>query len=1000
MTAPAARSTSRAVVARGVSWIAAGHVVRQLAWFGSLLLVATLVAPRAFGSVAAAMVVVQVAWLVVNSGTRGALVVGRTVTAEQVRRAMGVNLATGTVIACAAILLSSSVLPIVVPGADPMVLQALGTTIMLNGLSIVPLALLQRELRFRQHAAANAGAALGASVGCAVAAMAGAGVWALVIRQVLFQLLLAGLAWRAVQPLLPGLPRVGGSARRDPLAKWFFATTAIGFATLNVDNVIVGHFTSVRELGLYSLAFTIAFAPMTQFAWQVGTVLQPAAARTTSLDVLGARVCTAVRAASLVLLPAAVPAIALAPAVLPGLIGARWAPMVAPFQLLVLAGIAQGILAIVRQFLVASGSVRFCALVDGGCLLATVGGLLALVRLDGIVGAALAHVAVAGGLLAVYGVLGARRLGSRGGELWAFVRGIVVPVMVQGVVTALWFVALEHAGARGVAAAPAATAVGLLALVVALFAAGTSPLREIRSLFGGRPAPPLGGRAWPLPRLRLRPPLGVPAGWPLGGRRPGVRYGRPRRAVTGVAGASMVAAAVIAGAASAREPRISAGLAVAALALVLSFRAPVAHLLLLIVVTLIVPQSVQARFGSGGSVNAAGILPSDLLLIAALVRALVVLPRRPLPLSARWAAALMVAFLAAAAVQVVHALQLGRPLSGVGGEFRVLLAFGALLAALPLVADSRSRRRLLTGLPFVGLALGLWGVAQFALGLRFDQPDLGTSVSTFLTAGRVVGLLGFPVAAVLSLAAVTGAPPRAAPARALLLATFATNSLAIVLAFERTIVFVTLIGFALVFVRATAGQRLRMLAWAPPVVGIGLVLVALASPGVLPAFAQRLSTLTALRSDPSVLYRLDESRIVGRQIAAHPLAGSGLGATILIGRPGTNVPLAPRRFAENGYQWLAWKVGLPAAALLWALLALAILVRGGRGEPHADAVLRCGCQTALAVLAIATLTFPSFNDLEVAPAAGLVAALALCRPHRPEVMLWLRAGASRSSCPS
>jgi O-antigen/teichoic acid export membrane protein len=93
-----------AVVARGAAWIGGGHVVRQVGWFGSLLLVATLVPPQEFGRVAAAMFVVQAAWVVVNSGTRGSIVVGRALTAEQLTRAVRLNVATGTAIAGGAVL--------------------------------------------------------------------------------------------------------------------------------------------------------------------------------------------------------------------------------------------------------------------------------------------------------------------------------------------------------------------------------------------------------------------------------------------------------------------------------------------------------------------------------------------------------------------------------------------------------------------------------------------------------------------------------------------------------------------------------------------------------------------------------------------------------------------------------------------------------------------------------------------------------------------------------
>jgi O-antigen/teichoic acid export membrane protein len=957
-----AAAPSRGVVARGVSWIGTGHVIRQLAWYASLLFVATLVSPRDFGTVTAAMVVVQAAWLVVNSGTRGAIVVTRTLTVEQVRRAVGMNLATGTAIACAANLLSTSVLPVVIPGADPLVLQVLATTIMLNSLSIVPLALLQRDLRFRQHASANAVAAVGASGLCVAAALAGAGVWALVIRQVLFQLFLAGLAWRSARPLLSELPRIPGSARRDPVGKWFFATTTIVFVALNADNVIVGHVGGVRVLGLYSLAFTMAFAPVTQIAAQIGTVLQAAAARTESVELLGQRVRKAVRATALVLLPAAVPAIALAPVALPALLGSEWQAMVTPFQLLVIAGVAQAAIATIRQFLVSCGGARFCAGVEASCLVATVAALFVLVRLYGIVGAGIAHLMIAGLMLVAYGVRGVRRIGSSGSALWASVRGIVVAVAAQGFVTALSLHALEGVGTGPGMAAFVAAVVGIAALAGALAVGGVHPIAEFRSLLG-KPGPRRHSRMRAAYRRRPRrlPPI-----------------------ATQFAGVAVAASAVLAGAIAVAKPGMTAGLVVMALAIGFAFRAPVAHLLLLIALTAIVPQSIEARFGSGGSASAAGVLPTDCLLIAALFRGVVVLPWQPLPRRARCAVALTAAFLLGVCVQVWHAVSLGRPLSGVGGESRVLLAIGTLLAAVPLVANPSSRRRLLAGLPLVGFAVGCWGVVQFALGLRFAAPDSYSSVASYLTAGRVVGLLVFPVAAIVSLAVVTGAPPRGVAARMLLLATFVVNTLAVVLSFERTVLLVTVGGCVLVFVRGTAAQRLRIVAWAPPVLAVGVAAVALASPAVLPAYAQRLSSLTSLQTDQSAIYRAQESQVVGREIAAHPFIGSAPGASILIGRPGTNQPLVLRRHAENGYQWLAWKLGIPTTVLLVAILALAIFVRGGQWETEDHAVLRRACQCALVALAVVTVTFPSVEDFEVTPIIGVIAALALSRPLRPE----------------
>ena len=98
-------------------------------------------------------------------------------------------------------------------------MRVLGASIVLVAASIVPLALLQRAMRFKPHALAGAAAAAIASAGSVVAVLAGAGaVWALVARQIAFQALLALIAWICARHLLPaagtGSPALIASGKR------------------------------------------------------------------------------------------------------------------------------------------------------------------------------------------------------------------------------------------------------------------------------------------------------------------------------------------------------------------------------------------------------------------------------------------------------------------------------------------------------------------------------------------------------------------------------------------------------------------------------------------------------------------------------------------------------------------------------------------------------------------------------------------------------------------
>jgi O-antigen/teichoic acid export membrane protein len=469
-------------VARGVSWIAAGHAVGQLAWFGSLFGIAAMLPPRSLGSVTVAMVVVQVAWLVVGSGTRGSFIAsGVSLTRGQVTRAIGLNVSTGVALGLTAAFFAPALVEALSPGANVTVVRVLALSISLYGVSIVPLALMQKAMHFKAHAGANAGAALAASAIAVPAAFLGAGVWSLVLRQVLFQVLLACFAWLGARRLLP--PRTPGEralrAARPRGAPWFFALTVLAFVGMNVDFVVVGRYTDVAQLGIYSLAFTVAFAPTTQFAWQVGKVLFPAAAGTETLALLGARAGKAVRVTSLLLLPAVPPTIALAPELLPRLLGPEWRPMVLPFQLLLVAGVTQALFAIMREFLLGSGSVAFCVRLEVAALLAMTALLLVLVPSHGIEGAAIAHLVLVAPLAVAYGVVGARRVGSTWYELCRPLLPLLGALAVESLAVGVTGAAARLAGASAGLAWPLGGAVGLVVVGCILW---QPPFRESRAL--------------------------------------------------------------------------------------------------------------------------------------------------------------------------------------------------------------------------------------------------------------------------------------------------------------------------------------------------------------------------------------------------------------------------------------------------------------------------------------------------------------------------------------
>ena len=221
----------------------------------------------------------------------------------------------------------------------------------------------------------------------------------------------------------------------------------------------------------------IAFAPVQHFSAQVGKVLFAAAAAS-ELTASGARTVAATRLMALVLLPMLPVAIVLAPPVLPAVLGPKWSGMVVPFQLLVVSGVGYAVVNCIGEALSGVGQMDFRAKINTGWCLATLVSLIVLVHLDGIRGAAIAHLVVFVAYAAIYATSGARRAGTDARALWAALHPVLAAVALQAAVTAVVAIGADRTGVGPGLAAGAATVAGLAAMVGLATAGDRGPMRE------------------------------------------------------------------------------------------------------------------------------------------------------------------------------------------------------------------------------------------------------------------------------------------------------------------------------------------------------------------------------------------------------------------------------------------------------------------------------------------------------------------------------------------
>jgi PST family polysaccharide transporter len=294
----------------------------------------------------------------------------------------------------------------------------------------IPLAMLTRDLAFgRRFLPEGVGSVAGGLVTVG-AAFAGAGVWAVVLGDLVREVLILAL----VVVVLPD--RFGFGWDRG-LAKttWRYARHALSselseFALQNVDYALVGRLLGPTALGLYTLAFRVAILPFLTVTYVVGGVSFPFYARAApdlgrvregfrSTFDLGMAV-TALFAGGLVFL---------APSL--QVLGAQWGPAVPVARALALYVCLRSAAHLMTPLLAATGHPGADAALRA-CWFVLLAGAVAAATQVGITAVGLAQVAVALVMLVAYAETARRLVGIRPGAVASTLARLAVAVALGG----------------------------------------------------------------------------------------------------------------------------------------------------------------------------------------------------------------------------------------------------------------------------------------------------------------------------------------------------------------------------------------------------------------------------------------------------------------------------------------------------------------------------------------------------------------------------------------
>ncbi len=336
---------------QGAGWLGLGAGIVKTSQTVVLLVLAALLAPSALGILAIGALVLNVTSAITDLGASTALVYWRGNAERAARSALTLALALSVVLTSLMWLLAPLLSNALNAGDDGTgVIRGLMLCLPFLAVAGVSQELLRRALLFKRRVMPDIAGALGGTVVSIVLASTGHGVYSLVIGQLVQAALVMTLCWVAYPPVRPGW------SQRDAVGLISYGGHLAGanilqLLMLNLDYLIVARVLGTHPLGVYSMAFRLAYMPYLLIAVVICGAAFAHLCRLRGPD-LGSAVAEVGVTLLTLVLPLYLGIMLLAPHL--ELLGTKWAPGVQPLRWLAVYGL---ILSIVQLTLVTLNSI-------------------------------------------------------------------------------------------------------------------------------------------------------------------------------------------------------------------------------------------------------------------------------------------------------------------------------------------------------------------------------------------------------------------------------------------------------------------------------------------------------------------------------------------------------------------------------------------------------------------------------------------------------------------
>jgi O-antigen/teichoic acid export membrane protein len=246
--------------------------------FFSVVILARLLAPEDFGLVASVGPIVAFVGLFQNLGLQQAIIQRREITQRQLNQVFWVSALVGL---CSSVIVAALAPAVAAFYGDTRmtgITLAAGLPLLFGSLAALPLALMNRRLKFGQLAVNDVITAVAGLLTTIAAAYAGLGYWSLVLGPAISALVALLAAWRVAR-WTPDRPELRLDREILSFGANLTGFNLVNFFARNLDTILIGKFAGAVELGYYDRAYKLLLFPLQNISQPLTRLMIPLMSR-------------------------------------------------------------------------------------------------------------------------------------------------------------------------------------------------------------------------------------------------------------------------------------------------------------------------------------------------------------------------------------------------------------------------------------------------------------------------------------------------------------------------------------------------------------------------------------------------------------------------------------------------------------------------------------------------------------------------------------------------